>query len=63
MNSKKFPQVKIDKQNTTIEVPHTYLKRMVIMIFRLLLSMLLSGSTRSLPPEHPPTHPPIDQTQ
>jgi hypothetical protein len=63
MSNKNLPQVKIDKQKTTIDVPHTYLKRMAIMIFRLLLSMLLSGSTRSLPPEHPPTHPPIKQNQ
>jgi hypothetical protein len=63
MKDQKFPQVKIDKEKTTIKVPHRSLLKGARIIFRLILPWFLSGSTVSLPPEHPPAHPPIDRTQ
>jgi hypothetical protein len=59
MSNKNLPEVKIDQQKTTIEIPHTYLARLSAVFLRLLLSTLVSGSTVSLPPEQPPAHPPI----
>jgi hypothetical protein len=62
MNSKKFPQVKIDKQKTTIEVPHADLvKFLARLVLRLTLSGLLSGSKAPMPPEQPPATPPIER--
>jgi hypothetical protein len=61
MTEKNLPQIKIDKQKTTIEVPHKSLLKFIRIIFRLILPWFLSGSTVSLPPEHLPANPPIDQ--
>lgn len=59
MNNKNLPEVKIDRQKTTIEIPHTYLAKLLKVLLRLLLSTLVSGSTVFLPPEQPPANPPI----
>jgi hypothetical protein len=61
MSKKNLPQVKIDKQKTTIEIHHADLAKFLAnIVLRLVLSGLLSGSQTPLPPAQPPSLPPIE---